>query len=171
MSGFSTSDRLALVGILVAAAAVVVGLLATRRWGTRRRLIAFDCVSTPLISEAHLGALGRDLLKVTYRDVEVVNPHLVHIRIRNIGPSDVASVHFDAETPLTVGLSCRVLGVTTVPGPVPAGVSSTGAQGEITFGPGLLRRNEEWALGVLVEGSPRPEMMSSLIDTDIVRRG
>ncbi|MDG4826056.1 hypothetical protein O7635_29765 [Asanoa sp. WMMD1127] len=164
----STSDRLALVGILVAAAAIVTGMYATRRWGTRRRTITLDCVSTPLIS-SQLGAMGRDLLKVTYRDIEVMDPHLVQIRIRNVGPSDVASAHFDGETPLTVELSCRVLGVTN-PGPVPAGVTSMGAQGHITFRPGLLRRNEEWVLGVLVEGNPRPEMVSSLIDTDVIVR-
>lgn len=161
-----SAEVLTVIGIV---SAVLVGSLAiwgTRRWGTRRRRLLFECNSTSLIPPSED---TQRLLKVTYRDLEVAEPNLVTVRLRNVGPADIASIHFDAGKPLTIRLNAIMYGLTGGAYPTHNTVSTAvGARGEIGVGPQLLRRNEEWVFEAVVSGEARPELESPLVDTDIV---
>ncbi|MGA3523783.1 hypothetical protein [Melissospora conviva] len=180
-------DALSLEEILAAAAlgvgllAIVVGALAARRWGTRRRRLMFDCTATALIAEGKLEGFAKGELKVTYRGEEIKDPYLVRLVIKNVGPSDVGSAHFDGARPLTVRLRCSFFGV--IEQPESASLDFHSNNGAIvTFEPALLRRQEEWAVEAIVGGlrlesdyAGRPaallaELDCPLIDTDVTNR-
>ncbi|MFF5200225.1 hypothetical protein ACFY3B_11540 [Micromonospora parva] len=169
MTGWDRSDQLTALGIVVAVIAIVVGALAARRWGARRRLLRFDCIITPLIlvPSKHLEAWSKDLIKVTYRDLEVKEPHLAQIRLRNVGPSDVSSAHFDEGKPLSINLNCIMYGIISSSIPTATTTPAIGGEAIIELGPHLLRRGEEWLVSALVSGYPVLEIESSLIDTDL----
>lgn len=153
-----------------AAVALVVGVatvLATRRWGTRRRKLLFRYQSASLLpTDSRPG-----LLEVTFRDIPVPNPHLVTIRLQNVGPSDVATHHFDGGRPIRVVLDCKFFGVTSTTHPSATVSPAIGSDGWIEMRPMLLRRGEEWAVEAVVEGDPAPTLQSSLIDTDVEQGG
>jgi hypothetical protein len=120
-----------------------------------------------LIPKGQLGA-GKSHLKVTYRDIEVQDPHLVKITVKNTGPGDVASEHFDARKPLIIKLNCTMFGLTSTTHPTSTASSSIGAPAVICLGPQLLRRRETWVIEAIVGGQGEPELFSPLIDTDLV---
>ncbi len=162
LGAITLSDALTAVGILVGVAAIVAGIFAARRWGNRRKRVLFDWRSAPLITH------NAPHLKVTFRDIEVSDPHLVILRLRNIGPADVASEHFDASRPVVIRLNCTMYGVTSATHPQATVSTAVGADGVVQMEPHLLRRAEEWIVEAVVAGSPDPILESSLIDTDIV---
>src|ERR1700738_2649754 len=92
----STGEFLTIAGIIVAAGiglATIIGtVLATRRWGNGRRKLLFEYQSTALIPDA--SSRSTSLLKVTFRDVAVEDPHLLIVRLKNIGPADSSSAPF-----------------------------------------------------------------------------
>src|SRR3712207_4896455 len=87
---WSVAEWLALGALVVALLALPLTIWATRRWGERRSRLLFTYRSVPLLPRG-----DRQLLKVTYRDLDVPEPHLVTLRLRNVGPKDIASGHFD----------------------------------------------------------------------------
>ncbi|MEU1251583.1 hypothetical protein ACWD8I_18480 [Micromonospora arida] len=168
MATWDRSDVLALVAIALAVVAIAAGALAARRWGTRRGRITFYCVATPLIPEGYLRGPTKDLLKVTWRDIDVKDPHLVQITIRNTGPRDISSSHFDSGRPLRVKLNCVMFGTTSRSDQSIRMLSrAIGDEAVIELGPHLLRKGEVWTVNVLVGGSPTPDLVSPLIDTDV----
>lgn len=116
---------IAIAGVIVGAIGIGATVLAARRWGNRRRKILFAWEQVPLL------AAGADhgLLEVTYRDIPVENPHLVTVRVANVGASDVASDHFDAGLPLIVHLNCTMYGVTRTTHPQYTAGGAIGAEG------------------------------------------
>lgn len=162
----SREEILTVVGIVVGIIAIVVGALAARRWGARRGKVFFEFSSTGLIPEDQVGP-GK-LLKVTFRDFEVNDPHLVTLRLRNVGPSDVSSSHFDAGKPVVISLNCTMFGVTSTSHPDSTMTTAVGGEGVVELRPCLLVRGEEWLVTAVVGGKPNPKLTSPLIDTDIV---
>ncbi|WP_141713949.1 hypothetical protein [Micromonospora inyonensis] len=178
VDALSLEDILSAAALVVGLLAIVVGALAARRWGTRRRRLMFDCTATALIAEGKLEGFAKGELKVTYRGEEIKNPYLVRVVIKNVGPSDVGSAHFDGARPLTVRLECSFFGVIEQPESVTSDFHpSYGVL--ITFEPALLRRQEEWVVEAIVGGvrlerdyTGRPaallaELGCPLIDTDV----
>lgn len=155
---------LTVILIAVGVVAIIVGALAARRWGNRRLRLLFEVTSLPLI----LGGAQSGLLKVTFRDLEVDDPHLVTIRFRNVGSGDISSSRFDAGRPFVVNLNCSMYGIVNVTHPESTVSTATGAQGVVQFMPQLIRRSEERLVQAVVSGSPVPDHDSPLIDTDIV---
>ncbi|MFJ6167896.1 hypothetical protein ACIQH6_22435 [Micromonospora orduensis] len=160
----NTDRLLAIIAIAVGVLAIVVSALAARRWGTRRRRLLFEYSSTPLISKGQTP----DLLKVTYRDFEVQDPHLVRLSFRNVGPVDVATAHFDAGKPLTVNLHCTMYGITSTSHAAATESPPVGGEAIVKLRPTLLPRGHEWVVETVVGGEPRPEVTTSLIDTDVL---
>lgn len=107
-AGWSLAIWLAVVAVVVAVVVGMATIAATRRWGNRRRQIVFEADVSPLLSVD----VRDGLLEVTYRNEPVANPKLVSVRVRNVGPADIASAHFDGGRPLTVALNCTVFGPT-----------------------------------------------------------
>jgi hypothetical protein len=165
---WSRADVLATIGIVVTAIAILVGALAARRWGTRRRRVLFEYGSTPLIPQVQLGAKAREYLKVTYRDFEVDEPHLVDIRLKNLGPSDVSTSHFDAGKPIELHLKCKLYGVTENSVPDSVLLPAIGSLDPILLQPRLFKKEESWSISAIVSGNPTPTLVSTLVDTDIV---
>lgn len=155
---------IALAALAVAIVGVGATIFATRRWGNRRRRILFAWEAAPLL----LIGGDRDLLQVTYRDIPVEDPHLVTVRVANIGPSDIASRHFDADRPLVIRLNCTMYGLTRNSHPKDTISEAAGAEGIIQLRPLLLRRGEEWVFEAVVKGEPSPLMVSPIIDADII---
>lgn len=166
-AGWTLATWLALAAVMMAAVFGVGTIAATRRWGNRRRQIVFEAEVSPL-----LAAEVRDnLLEVTYRNVAVADPKLVLVRLRNVGPADIASAHFDGGRPLIVRLNCVFFGPTRCSHPGATTFGAVGSDGVVSFGPALLRRGDEWAFEALVSGDSSPELESTLIDTDVVDQG
>jgi hypothetical protein len=155
---------LTIIGIGVGVVAVIVGAMAAQRWGTRRRRLLFEYTSTPLIPEGQMASF----LKVTYRDFEVEDPHLVRLSLKNVGPVDVATAHFDAGKPLTVRLHCTMYSVTSTSHAAATESPAVGAEAIVKLRPTLLPRGHEWVVEAVVGGALRPEVASTLIDTDIL---
>jgi len=167
MKNWSAAEWLALAALVVAVVAIPLTLWATRQWGERRARLLFTYRSVPLLPRGDI-----QVLKVTYRDFEVPSPHLVTLRVRNVGPKDVASSHFDQSRPLRIDLKAKFYGLVDASPVNERGAIEMDAigtdDGHVSFKPALLRRNQEWTAEVLVSGDSQPELTSSLIDTDVV---
>lgn len=154
------------VGV-VGAVIGVVGVLAARRYGTRRRKVLFEWTASPLVPAAERDTSSR--LTVSYRDFEVVDPYLLTIRLMNVGPADVASQHFDAGQPFTVDMGCRMYGLLAKPtGDLMTATDAVGAPGFLRVGPGLLARGKEYAVQIVVSGKPELSFSAPLVDTDVL---
>lgn len=153
-----------LAGLLVAVVSIGATILAARRWGNRRKRIAFSWEAARLLP------VGRSerLLEVTFRDIPVTDPHLVTVRVANVGPLDIASKHFDAGRSLVVNLNCMMYGLTHSSHPSGTVTGAIGSDGVVELRPVLLRRGEEWAVEAVVGGEPKPTLDSPLVDTDLV---
>jgi hypothetical protein len=159
-------EMLGVIAILVAIVAIIVGVLAARRWGNRRNRVVLDVHASPLIVRA--SSMRPGLLKVTFRDIEVENPHFVTIRLTNVGPHDLASGAFDSGRPLVIRLNCTMYGLTASSHPDVTGTGAVGSEAYVELAPVLLRTGEEWSVEAVVGGGPTPELSSWLIDTDVV---
>lgn len=161
-----SAQVLTVIAIVLAVVIGALAILATRQWGTRRRRLLFEYSTTPLIPPTENST---NLLKVTYRDFEVAEPHLVTIRLRNVGPADIATAHFDAGKPIVIRLNAVMYGLTGGTFPRRNTVSTAvGADGEVRVGPHLLRRDEEWIFEAVVKGDAQPALDCPLVDTDVV---
>lgn len=157
-------EMLTLVAIVVAVVVGAATVIAARRWGNRRRKLLVAYESGPLLPPEHRGGP----LKITYRDIPVEDPYLVTIRLKNVGPWDIATEYFDSGEPFVVRLNCTMYGVTRTTDPDSTVSSAIGAEGTIQMKPRLLRRGDEWTIDAVVQGVPSPEFESPLIDTDII---
>lgn len=157
-------ELLSIVGIVVG---VVATVAAAWKWGTRRRRLLFTWRSTPLLP---IDQAEHPWVQVTVHDFPVNDPHLVALTLRNVGPSDLATQHFDAGKPIRVELGCtRFWAVTRSTHPRATRMPSVGYDGGwIELRPLLLRRGEEWTVDAVVEGDVAPTLTSPLIDTDVV---
>lgn len=161
----STGDWLSLAALIVAVVAIPIAVLATRRWGTRRRRLRFSWEVTPLLPVPQLD--NREQVKVTYKDIPVSNPHLVTIRLANVGPVDVSRANFDGDENVVVKLNCIMYGITDTTHPDHTVATAVGETGKIFLTPLLLKRSEEWIVEAIVSGSPEPELSCPLADTDV----
>jgi len=162
------SDTLAVVGILVGVAAIVVGVFAARRWGTRRRRVLLNWTATPLIPPEPLNHAGRSDLKITYRGIEVDDPHLVEFSLKNLGPSDISSETFDHGEAFVIHMNAKMYGLTALSHPNSTISSTIGLDGVVKLGPELFRQGQEWMVSAVVEGIPELTFDNPLIDTDVI---
>jgi hypothetical protein len=160
-----TSDIIALVGLGIAVILGIGAILGARRWGTRPGRLLFDHDATSLVPQT-AGPSG--LLQLTFRDVNVPEPHLVRVRLVNVGPRDIATAHFDNGTPLSIDLGCTLYGVVNTSHPERTVSGALGSPAVLEVKPGLLRRMEEVLIDVVVSGEPNPSLVSSLIDVDVI---
>ncbi|KQS69065.1 hypothetical protein [Modestobacter sp. Leaf380] len=145
----------------------VGGILAARQYGNRRRKVMFEWTASPLVPAAERDTGSR--LAVTYRDIEVKNPYLLTLRLVNVGPSDIASEHFDGGRSIVIDLGCQMFGTLARPrGDLVTTVEALGAPGVVRLSPGLLRRGDEYAVEVIVSGRPAPTLTCPLVNTDVV---
>lgn len=158
------NEWLVVAGIVVAVLVGVATVAATRRWGNRRRRLLLTVEAVPLLPPGKPDGL----LQVTYRDFPVNDPHLVTTRLRNVGPSDIATAHFDGGRPLVLRLNCKLCGVTRSSHPQSTTLPPLGAQANLEFAPQLMRCGEEWSIEAVVEGEPEAVLDSPLIDTDVI---
>ena len=164
----SLGDKLAIAGIVVAVIAIAVGIWAARRYGNRRGVMLFTCYSTQLIPDLPFSA--KDLLKVEYRDIPVHDPHLLNLRLQNVGPRDIASSNFDAGRPVTIKTNSKFYGFVTLSHPKQTVGRAIGSDGEIDIMPMLLKRAEVWEASAIISGAPNVEIDAPLIDVNVLDR-
>ena len=98
----------------------------------------------------------------------VDDPHLLKLGLSNVGPSDVATAHFDSGRPIVFTLHCTMYGLMHASHAPRTVSTAVGSEGVVELHPGLPRRRESWTIEAVVSGTPAPTLDSSLIDTDIV---
>jgi hypothetical protein len=163
----SAEAWMALGSLAVAVIAIPVTIWATRTFGNRRRKLLFSYESISLAPATQSEAVG--VLKITFRDLPTEDPHLLTIRLQNIGPADVASSHFDASRDVQVKLNCTLYGVVSTTHPRHTiSVAAGTRDAVINLSPMLLRRQDSWVIEAVVSGAHKPEIISTLVDTDIV---
>lgn len=133
------------------------------KYGNRRRklLFAWDAVQ---LRPNHEAAGGE--LKVSFEDMPVQDPYILKITLKNIGASDIATAHFDEGRPLRVEFPDGYVSILDRD----MGAVETVEQGQnfLDIQPILLKRGELITLDVLVNGPTTPQLVSKIIDTDIV---
>lgn len=157
------AELIGLIGVIVAVLVGVAAILATRRWGNRRNKLMFTWESVPMLPVESAGGL----LQVTYRDFPIPEPHLVTVRMINVGPNDVATKHFDGGASLRIELNCTMFGLLRSSHPAKTASRSIGSDAVVELRPSLLRKGDEWRVDIVVGNRPDPKVKSSLIDTDI----
>jgi hypothetical protein len=152
--------------LVVAIIAIPATIWATRRWGDRNARLELSVRATPILpTGVHPGTLA-----VTYRDFPVEDPHLVTVVLKNAGPRDLASAHFDAGRPVAVRFDRPFYGVTHVNGHprlCSAGIGASGDEAAVRFEASLLKRGHFWSFSAVVEGAAEVTVDAPLIDTDI----
>lgn len=166
VSSLSLGDKLSIAGIIVAVVAIFAGIWAVRHWGVRRRRVLLTCTSTRLIP--NLPLRESDTLKVTFRDFPVDNPHLLLLRLQNIGPIDLTSDDFDAKRSIVFTLNCMLYGIISTSHPEATASTSLGSDGAIELMPMLLKRKEAWEVTAIVSGNPRLDTDIPLANTDVL---
>lgn len=160
-----------LVGWIATAAlaviAIVVTIVATRRWGNRRAVARWYAEVTPLLPET---TGRRGLLGITYRDIPVDDPVLVTFAIANIGPRDITTEMFDSGRSIRVHLGATFYGITQKTGDpalVSWAIGTPAEEAKVELQPRLFKRREAWSFSAIVSGMPTVEVQSPLIDTDL----
>lgn len=162
----SLGDTLTIAVIVVAVIAIVVGFWAARRYGNRRGVVLFTHDSTQLIPDLPLSA--QDLLKVEYRDIPVPDPHLLNLRLQNVGPRDIPSSSFDAERPVTIKTNCKFYGFVSLSHPKQTVGPAIGSDGVIDIRPMLLKKAEVWEVSAIISGKPVVEIDIPLVDVNVL---
>lgn len=155
---------LAMATLVVAVIGALASVIATRRFGNRRSKIQFSWDSLSLLASER----QPEALHVIYGNQAVEQPNLVTLRLRNIGPRDVTSAHFDGSRPIEIELDASAM----------YGLSRTtheretswdSKMGYIRLAPTLLKRGDEWTAEAITQGRPKPYIITNpLIDTDTV---
>ena len=82
------------VGTAISMLAIFVTVLATRKYGNRRKQIATLLIATPLLADGPTP----DEVEVTVQGVKMKNPHSVRIALSNIGPRDIIPGDFPRDS-------------------------------------------------------------------------
>ncbi|MGW6449490.1 hypothetical protein [Lentzea sp. NPDC055074] len=168
MSDLTRGDMLSIASIAIGILAIVVSIIITRRWGTRRARLSFNYKYTSLVNT---GGPHDNLITVSYGDIEVPNPHVLAATIANVGAKDISSTLFHDNSPLKVRLDSKIvdiIGPALEQSKTKSPIKVNHDDNTIEFGPGLLRRKGYWRVEVIVSGNGKPELDQSLIDTDFV---
>lgn len=169
MDKWQASEWLSFVGIILAAVGIAAAIWAARTWGTRRCKLLVAYTTTGLLP---LGATRSDV-KLTFHDLPVTDPHLVTLRLKNIGSQDITRDHFDGGEPLKIALNSTLFGLVGSDGSDGAEpsivVGAIGSQDAVVgFAPCLMPRGTEWVAEFIVSGSAAPKLRGRLVNTDIV---
>lgn len=161
--GLDTTAWWAIAGILVTAVIGAIGIVVAIRYGNRRGKVALLTEVTPLIPS---NLAKKAELEVTYRNIAVANPHLVRITLVNVGPRDIGTSHFDGGRPLQITLSSPIFGLVSSNMPGRTLGSAVGGR-EIALTPGMLPRQRQWDVELIVDGNPEFDLDMPLLDTDV----
>lgn len=159
-----------LVGWIVAAVlsviAIIVTVIATRRWGNRRAGAEWYVDAVPLLA----AGASSTALEVTFRNAPVKDPVLVTFGIVNTGQRDITSEMFDASRSIVVRLGAPLYGVTQHAGNPDLVSPALGTPADnacVELRPRLLKRGEAWQFSAVVSGTPTVQVEAPLIDTDL----
>ena len=147
-------------GIIIAA---FISWIITRQYGNRRRKLLFTWDSVQLLP--HDGP-AKGALEVSYEGIRVDDPFLIKIVIKNLGPTDIATAHFDGGSSLRVEFPEGY--VAALDSDLGAATMLELGSGYVAIPPQLLKRNAIITLDVLVDGPSEPVLVSDIIDTDVV---
>lgn len=113
-------------------------------------------------------------LKVTYRDFDIEDPHLVSLLLRNIGPNDITREQFEDGGFRIELLHSKLYGLVqneSSDGENPTLVMSGGIGTDdavLRFQPTLLPKGTEWTVEAIVSGPAKPTVRGRLGNTDVI---
>lgn len=170
MDKWQTAEWLGFIAIIVAVLFGVAALIANRKFGNRRgRLLVAHTTSRLLAS----GSLS-NYLKVTYRDFDVEDPHLVSLLLKNVGPHDITREQFEGGKFRIELLDSKLYGLVqneSSDGEKPSLIISGGIGAEdavVGFQPTLFPKGTEWTVEAIVSGPAKPTVRGRLVNTDII---
>lgn len=108
------------------------------------------------------------VLKVTFNELPIENPHLVFLHLQNIGPQDIASDDFDSQRRIVLNLNCKFYVLIKGSHPKSTFGPAVGADCIIEIAPLLLKRGEAWELALIVSGPPELKSEIPLKNTDVL---
>lgn len=133
------------------------------KYGNRRRKLLFTWDAVQLMPN-HEAAGGE--LEVSYEGQRLKDPYILKITLKNMGPTDITTAHFDNARPLQIKFPDGY--VATIDGDMGAAEAVELGSDYLGVHPVLLKRGEPIFLDVLVDGPTIPYVNSSIIDTDVV---
>ncbi|MFC7481668.1 hypothetical protein ACFQX7_18700 [Luedemannella flava] len=163
----TADQKLSAVGVAVGVVAIVVGVLAARRWGTRRRRLFLTYTSASLMPSKSFSGIAKNVLKVTFQDVVVDDPYVTIVVLENGGPADAASAHFHDGEPFYVELNCTLLDVMNSSHPDYTIVRVDEGRSAVGLRPCLFRKGDSWNFVAVTDGKPKLSAINSLVDTDV----
>ncbi|MFB8281874.1 hypothetical protein [Nocardia colli] len=153
-------DWIKLGGVILTGIGLIAGVyyfVANRR----RNRVQITIAAQSLITDAS----AAHSLEVRYDGQEVKDPHAVLVTLENIGPKDVRSADFDGRSSLLINLEAKILSLTSAS--VSGGPSFTAHETFISLKPTLLPKHRQIRATVVVDGKVKPQVKSSLADTDV----
>lgn len=152
---------------LIALLVTVLGICATFyyfRYNNRPKRLAFGVVVSKLIQDDDVSAPQHQIV-VVHDEKSVTDPHLVAILLTNIGNKDIGTDDFDGKKPLCVDIGANVVAILK---PGSQTVDAKVENQKLLIEPTMLPRNKEFAVKLLVDGSPEVALEEHrLLDTDI----
>lgn len=158
------------IAIVVAVVAIFTGIWVTRRFGNRRGRLLVAHNITPLLAP---GSAINDL-RVTYRDFDVEDPHLVSILLKNIGPNDITRGQFEDGGFRIELLHSKLYGLVqneSSDGEKPTLTMSDGIGTDdavVRFQPTLFPKGTKWTVEAIVSGPAKPTVRGRLVNTDVI---
>lgn len=128
----------------------ILGLFAAWRWRPRRTRVFVTWEATRLVPQV----AAAEMLEVTFRDVRVLDPHVMTVAVTNVGPRDIGTDQFDRASPLEIHHDAVLLGVVAHDGDAPLSIPALGSRDALKLGPALLRVGETWRVDAVVDGRP-----------------
>jgi hypothetical protein len=174
------------MAILLAAAGIGGSIFAAWKWGKRQGKLVFTATATPILAirdiYAQHGLEGKVVLSVGGTPLD--DPHVLRLRLENVGHHDISSDHFDSGKPIAI-----CLGATQFTANMRARLGShqdkvhsfrmqismsSGPDGQkqdsiswVDVHPHLIKRRGFWETEILMSGEPNITLTDSIIDTDI----
>ena len=163
-----------IVGVAVALVMGIAAIWAARTWGPRRGKLLLTWEAAPLLRQPEVGTAGAAWsgdLEVAFKGIPVLDPHLVKLRLVNVGPSDISTARFDNGRPLRVELDgSRFFGIVNSSLAAATQVPAIGGDGYAALAPTLLKKGASWEVAVIASGMPAPRVSNILVDCDVVER-
>lgn len=154
------------LGVALAIAGVIIGVFATRAYGNRSKRLHFVYQWTQLLQPG----VGEEI-EVTWSGRRVTSPSLLHLRVLNSGPGDIAVRDFEGGGVVIRLAGSQVLGLTRQQ---PMGVIAESLMDDVltlTVNPCMLQSGESIYAVVLVDGSRIPvEKDIRLLNTKLAQR-
>lgn len=155
--------------LLVGIGTIIVAFLSYNTSKSKRFLDYYLMVIADL---GHYLPAGDSEIQIIRGTERIDKPHLVEIRFKYNGRSDISAADWDGGKPMKIDVHVPIVSMIEAKS-FPAHYSTPEAKiggSIITLEPGLIRRNQEISFTVLVDGYPRLSVDSHIINVKVSAR-